>query len=138
MRFSIKVQYAIQAMLELAIKYSNEPVQISEIAQTQKIPARYLEQLLLTLKRRGLVVSARGKNGGYSLAKHAGDIPILEIIEALEGRIEFAAKKMKKVPVLFEAFEEIEKNVRKSLMEKSLEDLVFRKRQRERAYVYNI
>ncbi|MFH1347500.1 MAG: Rrf2 family transcriptional regulator [Candidatus Margulisiibacteriota bacterium] len=82
MKFSIRVQYGLQAMLELALKYGGGPIQIADIAKNQKIPIRYLEQLLLVLKRRGVVASTRGKHGGYSLAKHPSDIAVLEIIEA--------------------------------------------------------
>jgi len=138
MKFSIRVQYGLQALLELALRFGGEPVQIRDIARSQKVPIRYLEQLLLILKRRGLVVSSRGKNGGYNLAKHAGDISVLGIIESLDGAIELANKKMKKTPVLFEAFQAIEDDIKKDLSKLTLEDLVFKKRQRERSYIYNI
>ncbi len=138
MKFSIRVQYGLQALLELALNYSSEPVQIKDIAKAQKVPIRYLEQLLLILKRRGLVVSARGKNGGYNLAKHADAISVLEIIEAFEGPIALTSKKMKKTPVLFEAFNAIEENIKKDLNKLTLEDLVFKKRQKDRSYTYNI
>lgn len=138
MKFSIRVQYGLQALLELALRFGGEPVQIRDIAKAQKVPIRYLEQLLLVLKRRGLVSSSRGKNGGYNLAKHAGDITALEIIEALDGAIELTNKKMKKSPVLFDAFRAIEDDIKKDLSKLTLEDLVFKKRQRERSYIYNI
>ncbi|MFH1684512.1 MAG: Rrf2 family transcriptional regulator [Candidatus Margulisiibacteriota bacterium] len=138
MKFSIRVQYGLQAMLELALKYGGGPVQIADIAKNQKIPIRYLEQLMLVLKRRGTVASTRGKHGGYALAKHPSDVSVLEIIEAFEGPIELTSKKMKKLPVLFEAFDTIQNNIKKELTELSLEDLVFKKRQKERAYIYNI
>ena len=105
MNFSIKVQYGIQAALELARKYNAGPVQIRDIAKDQRIPIRYLEQILLILKRRHLLSSVRGKEGGYSLAKHPSDISVLEVIEALDGPIEFAQKRLKRHPVLFELFE---------------------------------
>ncbi len=138
MKFSIRVQYGLQAMLELALKHGSGPVQIADIAGNQKIPNRYLEQLMLVLKRRGLVASTRGKHGGYTLAKHPSDLPVLDIIESFEGAIELTSKKMKKLPVLFEAFEKIQNNIRKDLAELTLEDLVFKKRQKERAVIYNI
>jgi len=138
MKFSIRVQYGLQAMLELALKYGGGLVQISDIAKNQKVPIRYLEQLMLVLKRRGLVASTRGKQGGYSLAKHPSDVPLLTLIETLDGPIELINKKMKKIPVLFDAFEIIQDNIKKELTELTLEDLVLRKRQKERAYIYNI
>ncbi len=138
MRFSIRVQYGIQALLELALKYGGGPIQIGDIAKRQRVPVRYLEQLLLMLKRRELVSSIRGKEGGYSLAKHPSDVPVLDIVEALEGPVELTSKKMKKLPVLFDAFEKIQGNIKKDLGALTLEDLVFKKRQKDRAYIYNI
>ncbi len=138
MKFSIKSQYGLQAMLELALKYGNEPEQISSIARNQKLPVRFLEQLLLGLKRSGLLLSTRGKFGGYNLAKHPSDITILEVIEALEGPIALASVKMKKSPVLLEAFQKIEDNIKKNLAQTTLEDLVFKKKARDREYNYNI
>lgn len=128
----------MQAMLELALKYGNEPEQISSIARNQKLPVRFLEQLLLGLKRSGLLLSTRGKFGGYNLAKHPSDITILEVIEALEGPIALASVKMKKSPVLLEAFQKIEDNIKKNLAQTTLEDLVFKKKARDREYNYNI
>jgi Rrf2 family protein len=138
MRFSIKTQYGIQAMLELALKYGGGPCQIREIAKSQKIPIRYLEQLLLLLKRRGLVSSTRGKKGGYNLVKHPSDVSVLEMVEALEGPIELTNKKMKRSPAVYEAFNKIEANVKADLKGMALEDLVFRKRKEDRALLYNI
>lgn len=138
MRFSIKVQYGLQALLELALRYGGGPVQIRDIAKAQKLPIRYLEQLLLILKRGCFVVSQRGKEGGYLLKKHPSDLPLLDLIEYLDGKIELTSKSMKKIPVLFSAFQEIEEKVKTDLTDLTLEDLVMRKRQRERSYVYNI
>ncbi|MFC1540799.1 RrF2 family transcriptional regulator [Candidatus Margulisiibacteriota bacterium] len=138
MNFSIKVQYGLQAALELARKYNAGPVQIGDIAQNQKIPVRYLEQLLLVLKKRHLLASVRGKEGGYALAKHPADISVLEVIEALEGPIELARKRLKKQPVLFELFEDLQSSIRDQLKATTLEDLIFKLGRKERALVYNI
>ncbi len=124
--------------MELALKFGSGPVQIADIAKSQKVPVRYLEQLMLVLKRRGLLASTRGKNGGYALLKHPSDITALEVVEIFEGPIELTSKKMKKLPVLFDSFEKIQNNLERDLRELTLEDLVFKKRQKERAYTYNI
>ncbi len=124
--------------MELALKYGGGPVQIGDIAKNQKVPVRYLEQILLVLKRHKLVSSVRGKEGGYSLMKHPSDVSILTIIESLEGPIELANKKMKKIPILFEAFNKIENNIKKDLNELTLEDLVLKKRQKDLTHIYNI
>jgi Rrf2 family protein len=83
---SCKSEYAILALLELAIHYqSGEPLQIRQIAAQQNIPDRYLEQLLATLRRGGLVKSQRGSRGGYLLAREPWKITLFEILGCLEG-----------------------------------------------------
>lgn len=138
MNFSIKVQYGIQAMMDLARRYNSGPIQIGDIAKSQKIPVRYLEQLLLILKRRHLLASVRGKEGGYALARHPADISVLEVVEALDGPIDLAGKKAKKIPVLFELFESLQNSIKTQLKGTTLEDLIFKQSQKERAYIYNI
>nr|WP_211176414.1 Rrf2 family transcriptional regulator [Brasilonema sp. UFV-L1] len=83
---SCKSEYAILALLELAIHHqSGEPLQIRQIAAQQNIPDRYLEQLLATLRRAGLVKSQRGSKGGYLLAREPWKITLFEILNCLEG-----------------------------------------------------
>ncbi|MDF5723866.1 MAG: Rrf2 family transcriptional regulator [Rhizonema sp. PD37] len=86
MELSCKSEYAILALLELTIHYqSGEPIQIRQIAAQQNIPDRYLEQLLATLRRGGLVKSQRGSKGGYSLAREPWKITLFEVLGYLEG-----------------------------------------------------
>jgi Rrf2 family protein len=83
---SCKSEYAILALMELATYYqSGEPLQIRQIAAQRKIPDRYLEQLLATLRRGGLVKSQRGSKGGYLLAREPWKITIFEVLGCLEG-----------------------------------------------------
>lgn len=83
---SCKSEYAILALLELAAHYNEgEPLQIRQIAAQQSIPDRYLEQLLATLRRGGLIRSQRGAKGGYLLAREPWKINLLEILNCLEG-----------------------------------------------------
>lgn len=83
---SCKSEYAILALLELATHYqSGEPLQIRTIAAQQNIPDRYLEQLLATLRRGGLVKSQRGAKGGYLLTREPWKISIFEVLACLEG-----------------------------------------------------
>jgi len=124
--------------MELALDWEGGPVQIGDIADKQKIPIRFLEQLMLILKRGELVVSTRGKKGGYALSKNPGKITVLKIIEILDGPIELVNKKIKKLPVLYDAFEEIQDRICQDLTKLTLEDLVFRKRQKDQAYIYTI
>ncbi|MEN9202258.1 MAG: Rrf2 family transcriptional regulator [Thermostichus sp. DG_1_6_bins_120] len=86
MELSCKSEYALLALLELAQHYPDGQVlQIKEIAAHQSIPDRYLEQLLATLRRQGLVRSQRGAKGGYSLARAPWMISLLDVIQAIEG-----------------------------------------------------
>ncbi|MDJ0698031.1 MAG: Rrf2 family transcriptional regulator [Mastigocoleus sp. MO_167.B18] len=86
MELSCKSEYAILALIELAAKYHlAEPLQIKQIATKQNIPDRYLEQLLATLRRGGLVKSQRGSKGGYFLTREPRKITVFEILVCLEG-----------------------------------------------------
>ncbi|WP_413166927.1 RrF2 family transcriptional regulator [Capilliphycus salinus ALCB114379] len=86
MELSCKSQYALLALLELAAHYrEGEPRQIRQIASQHNIPDRYLEQLLATLKRSGLVRSQRGAKGGYLLAKEPSQITLFDVVVCLEG-----------------------------------------------------
>lgn len=86
MELSCKNEYALLALIELASHYaSGEPLQIRQISAQQKIPDRYLEQLLATLRRGGLVRSQRGAKGGYVLAREPWNINLLEVMLCLEG-----------------------------------------------------
>ncbi|MGD1872539.1 MAG: RrF2 family transcriptional regulator [Mastigocoleus sp.] len=86
MELSCKSEYAILALIELAVHYqSGEPLQIRQIAAKQNIPDRYLEQLLATLRRGGLVKSQRGSKGGYLLTKEPWKIKIFDVLVCLEG-----------------------------------------------------
>jgi Rrf2 family protein len=87
MKISTKGDYATRALQDLALHYDKGPVPIEAIAQRQALPARYLEQLLLTLKRAGFLASKRGVNGGYYLAKPPREITLGQIIRAVDGPI---------------------------------------------------
>ena len=85
MRLSAKGEYAIKAMLDLAMHQTGGLVPIQEIATRQSIPQRYLEQVLLSLKRAGLLISKRGSSGGYHLTRRPEDITVGEVLRAVEG-----------------------------------------------------
>ncbi|BAT52398.1 BadM/Rrf2 family transcriptional regulator [Nostoc sp. NIES-3756] len=83
---SNKSEYALLALLELADRYtSGESLQIRQMAVLQDIPNRYLEQLLATLRRRGLIKSIRGAKGGYVLARDPRTITLLDAVSCMEG-----------------------------------------------------
>jgi len=81
-----KSEYALLALLELATHYdSGEPLQIRQIAALQDIPDRYLEQLLATLRRGGLIKGIRGTKGGYVLAREPRKITVFDAFCCMEG-----------------------------------------------------
>jgi Rrf2 family protein len=83
---SCKSEYALLALLELADHFaSGEPLQIRQISAQQNIPDRYLEQLLATLRRAGIVRSQRGAKGGYLLVRAPWNITLLDVVNCLEG-----------------------------------------------------
>lgn len=82
---SSRGKYATRAMLDLSLHYEEGPVQIHDIAQRQNIPVKYLEQILLLMKRFGFVQSRKGPGGGYFLAKPPSEITLGAVVRALEG-----------------------------------------------------
>ena len=87
MKFSTKTRYGIRAMLELALNETDKPLPIATIAERQGIPEAYLEQLMGLLKKNGLVISARGAQGGYMLAASPQQTSVASVIKALEGSL---------------------------------------------------
>jgi Rrf2 family cysteine metabolism transcriptional repressor len=85
MKLSTKGEYAARAVLELSLNYGQRPVKIREIAERQDIPRKYLETILLTLQRAGVVRSKRGARGGYYLARPPETITVGEVIRAMDG-----------------------------------------------------
>ena len=85
MRVSARADYAIRALLELAAAGADRPVRADAIARAQSIPTKYLENLLVDLRRARLVVSRRGVNGGYRLARAAASITLADVIRAIDG-----------------------------------------------------
>jgi Rrf2 family transcriptional regulator, cysteine metabolism repressor len=88
MKVSVKAEYALQAIFDLATRPPNEPIRIAEIARRQKIPQKFLELILSSLKQAGFVESRRGADGGYLLARPAASIHVGEIIRHIDGPTE--------------------------------------------------
>lgn len=87
MLFSTKAEYGVRLMVELGRQADRGPVSLTSIAEVENLPLPYLEHLVAKLRRAGLVTSTRGAHGGYALARKAGEIDMLEVVEALEGPI---------------------------------------------------
>ncbi len=87
MKLSTKGRYGLRAMIDIAQSTEKGPITTHSIAERQGISERYLEQLMVPLKRARLVKSVRGFQGGYMLAKNPEDITVGDIIRSLEGPI---------------------------------------------------
>ncbi|HBE03709.1 MAG TPA: transcriptional regulator [Spirochaetia bacterium] len=118
-----KSTYGIAAMMELAERHNKEYTQIKDIAEAQKIPRHYLEQLLIILKKNGFIRSLRGKEGGYALARHPGSITLLEILECLEGSLAIIKEKNSSIVFFWKEIEILLKNA----LEITLEELTMKK-----------
>lgn len=93
MKVSQRVTYGIMAIVDLALNARESPIQARAIARRQGIPVRFLEQVLNSMKKAGLVDSLRGSQGGYRLQKAPSALSVADVLEALDG------------PVLRRAFE---------------------------------
>src|ERR1700761_9378254 len=80
-----KSPYALSALVELHRLQAAGPVPIAELARRRAIPVQFLEQLFATLRRAGILRSQRGVKGGYTLARPADEITVLELVELLDG-----------------------------------------------------
>jgi Rrf2 family protein len=85
--FSSKAEYGVRLMVELGRQLPDQPTSLKAIAEAERLPLAYLEQVVARLKRAGLVMSARGAHGGYWLARPAEEITMDEVVQALEGAI---------------------------------------------------
>src|SRR6201985_3281416 len=85
MNISVKGEYALQAIFDLAANGGPEPVKIAEIARRQKIPQKFLELILASLKQGGFVESRRGADGGYLLARPADSLTVGDVLRFVEA-----------------------------------------------------
>ena len=85
MRIPMRVDYGVRALVELALHHGEGPVQTAEIAYKQGIPEAYLDQLMTTLHKFGLVSGRRGPQGGHRLASDPSDINLAMVMKTLDG-----------------------------------------------------
>jgi Rrf2 family protein len=83
----MKAKYGLRAMSVLAVEYGHGPVLIADVAIREHIPRKFLELILLELKKKGLLLSRKGKGGGYTLSRPPETISIGELVRALDGPI---------------------------------------------------
>lgn len=147
MKLSTRSTYGVRAMLALAMKYGSGPLMVKEISEQQALPPTYLEQLMVLLRKAGLVTATRGAHGGYVLARPAGDITMAEIIEVLEGPLNLTECPsgvgccgQPEACAMSEIFDEASKAMQHVFEKISLANLVERQRAKEAAPVlmYNI
>jgi len=87
MKLSTRTRYGLRALLDIALSYGGEPVQIKSLALRQDISHKYLEQLVAILKSADVLRSIRGPRGGYVLSRPPGEIRLSEVFRVLEGPV---------------------------------------------------
>jgi Rrf2 family protein len=87
---SQKARYALRALFVLGAQKTDEPVMIADIAEQANVPRKFLEQILLEMKKSGIVHSQRGKFGGYTLGRAREDIDFAEVLRAIDGPLALA------------------------------------------------
>jgi Rrf2 family transcriptional regulator, iron-sulfur cluster assembly transcription factor len=87
LRLTQKSKYAVRALVELALNEDEAPLGVAEIARRQRIPDRFLEQILGELRRADILESQRGAHGGYRFAMPTEEITVLDVVEILDGEV---------------------------------------------------
>jgi Rrf2 family protein len=138
MKISTKIRYGTRAMLELACRYGEGPIELREIAKRENISLKYLEQVIVPLRTAGLVKSARGSKGGYSLAKHPSEIYLKDLVETLDGPLNLIEclkdpKVCQKVPycITRDIWKEVSEAIDGIFHSVTLEEMVHRKKEKE-------
>ena len=115
----------MRAVLAIARARRTHPVQIGDLSKLEQIPVKFLEQILLTLKNGGLLRSKRGAGGGYFLDKAAGDIPLLTILELIDGPFEPLGNDANNSTLgLGQCFDQLRELVNDHLIKFSIQDLI--------------
>jgi Rrf2 family protein len=145
MKISMKGDYGIRALTELAHHYGQGPTQSAEIAARQHIPEPYLDQLLTTLRKAGFIRSTRGPQGGHELARPADSIQLSEVVVALEGTIApisclDESGNCNRLPgcVQRDVWEQVKESTERVLSATTIADLAERQRQQEGVAMYHI
>ena len=144
MRLSTRGEYGLLALVDVALHSQAAPVQAQQVAERQRIPKQYLDQLMLVLKNAGFVASSRGRQGGYSLARPAKDITLLDVITALEGpvrNVNFLPDRKRRLcvrGVLKEVWDDLWSRSITMLRNRTLEEVCNACRTEEQAPMYHI
>jgi len=135
MRSSVKGDYALRALFDLAEQEPGQPIRIADIARRQKIPQKFLELILSTLKQGGFVESRRGAEGGYMLARPSESISVGEVLRFLDGARSKRSADVPKFDPFGEVWRRVDESVADILDNTSFAALVREWRERKRTYV---
>ena len=138
MNISVKGEYALQAIFDLAAQRAGEPVKIADIARRQKIPQKFLELILAGLKQGGFVESRRGAEGGYLLARAADSLTVGEVIRFVEGPQPGRARPRHKSETAFsELWKRVDRAVSGVIDKTTFADLLREWNEKQSRYVLN-
>lgn len=124
MRMSTKSRFAVQAMIDLALRDRSGPVALAQIATRQGVSLSYLEQLFSRLRRAGLVESTRGPGGGYTLGRRPADISAAEIVNAVEDEVTAEAQEGARLQLTSELWADLDQVMLRHLATVPLQQLV--------------
>ena len=138
MNISVKGEYALQAIFDLASQRPGEPVKIADIARRQKIPQKFLELILAGLKQAGFVESRRGAEGGYLLARAPESLSVGEVLRSVEGPAHSKARTRKKVETPFsDMWEQVDNAVSEVIDKTTFADLLRGWSEKQNKFVLN-
>lgn len=130
MKLTTRGHYSVKALLDLSLQPGYGPASVRAIASRQGLPAPYLEKLLIELRQAGLVISSRGVQGGYRLARSPAQISLAQILEAVGETIEplphyIPDAEQSEDWVTFTLWQRLHQKLKVALQEISLEDLYY-------------
>jgi len=137
LNISVKGEYALQALFDLALQGSAQPVKIAAIARRQQIPQKFLELILATLKKGGFVESRRGVDGGYLLARPADRISVGEVLRFMEGAKTGRTSRKDSETPFDEMWRGVERCIAEVLDRTTFADLAARWKEKQSAWVPN-
>ena len=126
MRISQKLEYACRAAIQLAKQHDgNTPVRLEDLASREQIPSTFLVQILSDLKQANLVISKRGKAGGYQLARPPREITLAEVVNAIDSSLleEIPLSEGESAPVLHHIWQAANLQLTEQLQEKTMKQL---------------
>jgi Rrf2 family transcriptional regulator, cysteine metabolism repressor len=137
MNISVKGEYALLAIFDLALQKAGEPIKIADIARRQKIPQKFLELILAGLKQGGFVESRRGAEGGYMLARAPETITVGQVVRYVESPKRVKAGHKQTVDPFSETWRRVDQAVSGVIDSTSFAELVRNWRDRQAIYVPN-